>query len=125
MTAGLNLLSTVWRYTFPADDDQGGAVPSGTVIYTRVPTRIAPQKPTMALLEQGLELPTMFTAVLHPGTLQVEFNDEIEVTDPHISNYYNLHFRIVGVQSTSMYADDPRGFVLLTVKRVERAHGIQ
>lgn len=125
MVAGLNLLVSVWKYTYPADDSQGGAVPSGTVIYSRVEARIQAAKPTQVLLEQGLEMPTMFSALLHPGTLQIEENYEIEVTHPTISSLYNKHFRVVGVLHDSTYANDSRGFVLLTLKRIERAHGIQ
>lgn len=126
MTAGLNLLLSIWKYTFPADDSAGGAVPSGTVIYSRIEARITPQKPTMALLEQGLETIEIFTAVLHPGTLKLEHNYEIEVTAPIISPYYGEHFRVFGSpQRTSVYADDPRGFLLLTLRRSEIAHGIQ
>ena len=125
MTAGLNLLSSIWKYTFPSDDTVGGAVPTGTVLYSRIETRIAPREPTMALLEQGVETPTMFTAVIRPGTLRIEHNYELEITAPTISQYYGEHFRILGVQPTSVYADDPRGFLLLTLRRSERAHGIQ
>lgn len=83
-------------------------------------------KPTPALLEQGLETLELFTAVLHPGTLQLEHNYEVEVMAPTISPYYGEHFRIIGPpQRTSVYADDPRGFLLLTLRRSEIAHGIQ
>lgn len=125
MTAGLNLLVTIWRYTYPSDDAVGGAVPSGTMLYTNIEARIQAEKPTMALLEQGLEVPTLFTAVLHPGTLLIEHNDEVEVTAPAISTYYGEHFRIVGMQHTSTYPDDPRGYVLLNLRRSERAHALQ
>jgi hypothetical protein len=125
MVAGLNLLVNIWKYTYPADDTQGGALPSGTIVYSKVQARIQAERPTQALVEQGLEMPTMFSAVLHPGTLQIEMNNEVEVTHPAISHLYNKHFRVVGVLYTSTYADDPRGYVLLTLKRVERAHGIQ
>lgn len=125
MTAGLNLLVTVWQYTFPADDDIGGAVPSGTAVYTNVPARIQAEKPTMALLEQGLETPTIFSCIVWPGTMVIEHNYEVEVTAPAISLYYGEHFRIIGMQHTSVYADDPRGHILLTLRRIERAHAIQ
>lgn len=125
MVAGLNLLVTVWKYTYPADDVQGGALPSGTIVYSMVPARIQAERPTMALLEQGLETPTMFTALLHPGTLVIEENYEIEVTHPTISSFYNKHFRVVGMHHTSTYADDTRGFTFLILRRIERSHGIQ
>lgn len=125
MVAGLNLLVSIWKHTYPADDTQGGALPSGTIAYSRVQARIQAERPTQALVEQGLEMPTMFSAVLHPGTLQIEMNNEVEVTHPTISHLYNKRFRVVGVLYTSTYADDPRGYVLLTLKREERAHGIQ
>jgi hypothetical protein len=121
----LNLLVTVWKYTYPTDDTVGGAVPSGTPLYTRVEGRIDTEKPTMALLEQGLETPAMFSCILHPGTLVVEENYEVEVTAPSISRWYGKHFRILGVQYDSKYPNDPRGYVLLTLKRSEIAHGLQ
>lgn len=125
MVAGLNLLVSVWKYTYPADDTVGGAVPSGTVVYSRVQARIQAEKATQALLEQGIETPTIFTAVLHPGNLVIEHNYEIEVTAPTISTYFGEHFRVIGMQHTAVYPDDPRGYVLLTMRRWEEAHGIQ
>lgn len=79
----------------------------------------------MALLEQGLETPTIFSVIVHPGTLVIEHNDELEVTAPIISKHYGKHFRVIGMSHTDVYADDTRGFVGLKVRRSEIAHGIQ
>lgn len=120
MTAGLNLLCNVIRITDLADDPIGGAQPSGTVIYTNVPSRISARKPTQVILEQGLETPTIFTAVLSPGTLDVEMNDQTQVVGPRTSPYFNQIFRVIGLQKSSM--TDIRSFLILTLRRIEKSH---
>jgi hypothetical protein len=126
MVAGLNLTAKIWRYIYTyGDDDIGGAVPSGTVLYQDVQARIAARKPTMALIEQGLETIKIFTAVLSPGTLAVKENDEIEVTRPTNHPDYGNKFRIIGVQPTSTHPDDARGFLMVTLQRSEEAHATQ
>lgn len=119
MTAGLNLKVNIWRFTF-ANDAVGGAMPSGTVLYTGAEARISPLKPTLALLEQGLETPTLFTAVIAPtylsaGTFVLNQNYQVEVTSPPISEYYNKKFVIIGVQPAAQ--NDPRKYWLVTLRR--------
>jgi len=42
MTAGYNTTGRIWRFTASKNnDDQGGAVPTGTVLYAPVFSRIA------------------------------------------------------------------------------------
>jgi hypothetical protein len=53
--AGLNLKGRVWRLLQAPDDDQGGSVPTGMILYDPVFSRIKSEKPTLALLEQGLK----------------------------------------------------------------------
>ena len=63
MTAGLNLVVRVWDYKYnlgEGDDSVGGSQPSGTVLHNQIDARIQSQKPTQALLEQGLEDISMF-----------------------------------------------------------------
>ena len=120
MPAGLNLTGRIWRFSYDSDDSVGGALPSGTVLYSNVFSRIQAEKPTLALLEQGLETPEIFTAILSPGTLDLNHNDQYEVTGPPISSYYNKRFRIIGIQHTGM--EDERKFLMVTLRRIDEAH---
>lgn len=126
MPAGVNLKGRIWRLTAnPYDDSVGGAVPSGTTLYEPIFARIKAEKPTLALLEQGLETPTIFTGqfsypVLTTGSFDFQHNDQYEVTDPPISPFYGWKFRIIGVQNTSH--NDPRHFVTCTLRRTVTAN---
>lgn len=125
--AGLNLNGRIWRMsTLGGDDDQGGAVPSGTVIFDPVASRIRSEKPTLALLEQGLETPEIFTGILAysayslTGTFDVRHNDQYEVTHPPISPYYGKRFVIIGVRPAGV--NDSRRYLLVTLRRLETAN---
>jgi len=126
MTAGLNLKGKVWRFTNSNDDDQGGARPSGMVLYDPVFSRIKSEKPTLALLEQGLETPEIFSghlsyALYSPtGSFDVQHNDQYEVTWPPVSSFYGKKFVIIGIQHTSF--DDSRRYLQVTLRRLETAN---
>lgn len=125
--AGLNLKGRIWRFTSNfTDDDQGGAVPTGTVLFSPVWSRIRSEKPTLALLEQGLETPEIFTGLLSyvayssTGTFDVQHNDQYEVTFPPISPHFGKKFVIIGVRPTS-YSDN-RQFLQVSMRRYETAN---
>lgn len=125
--AGLNLKGRIWRFTASTNnDDQGGAVPTGTILYEPVASRIRSEKPTLALLEQGLETPEIFTSILSyaayspTGSFDVQHNDQYEVTHPPISPHYQKRFVIIGVRPVS-YSDDRR-FLQVTLRRLETAN---
>jgi hypothetical protein len=125
--AGFNLTGRVWRFTSRNnDDDVGGAVPTGTILYSPVFSRIVSEKPTLALLEQGLETPEIFRATLSyvayspTGTFDVQHNDQYEVTAPPVSPFINKRFVIIGVQHVS-YNDD-RKYLRVTLRRLETAN---
>jgi len=124
--AGLNLKGRVWRLLQSPDDDQGGSVPTGMILYEPVFSRIRSEKPTLALLEQGLETPEIFSGMLsYPaysptGTFDVQHNDQYEVTWPPISSFYGKKFVIIGVQNTSF--EDNRRFLVCTMRRLETAN---
>lgn len=126
MTAGMNLKGNVWRLYNANDDDQGGVVPSGTIIYRNISSRISALQPTLALLEQGLETPTIYNGLLgYPafnitGTFEVFPNDQFEVTWPPISNYYGKKFLILGVQHQSY--DDTRRYLVTHMRRLITAN---
>lgn len=126
MTAGLNLKGRIWRLLQSPDDDQGGSVPTGMILYEPVFSRIKSEKPTLALLEQGLETPEIFSAHFSyatyspTGTFDVQHNDQYEVTYPPISSFYGKKFVIIGIQHTSF--DDPRRYLQVTLRRLETAN---
>ena len=120
MTAGLLHTGRIWRFSYTVDDSVGGALPTGTVLYSPVFARIFTEKPTLALLEQGLETPELFSAILEPGDIQLNHNDQYEVTDPNISPYKNLKFVIISIQTPSML--DDRRYVRVVMRRFVIAH---
>lgn len=121
MVAGLNLVADVWTFSYPNDDDMGGAQPSGTIAYSNAQLRLQTLKPTQPLLEQGIESVGLFTACLYPHTCPLRYNDELEVKLPVNSPHYGDRFRIVGEpQRTSMSPSDHRGYLIVNVQRIEK-----
>lgn len=117
MRAGNNLHVDVIRYTYPEDDEVGGAVPSGTVVYPNVEGRIQAATPIPAFAMQGQETSKIMTAELYPGTLDVQEYDQIEVVSPPNHPYYGWRFRVDTVQRSNYHPGDPRGVLLLTLVR--------
>lgn len=122
MPAGLNRVCEVIRFTNIEDDSVGGATPTGTVVYQNLGLRIKSEEPTLVLLEQGLQTPTMFSAHLFSGLVYIEHNDQIRITAPTNDFFYNKKFRIVGIQRSSNVSQD-RNFVRITLKRWEESVG--
>lgn len=121
MTAGINVSGNVIRFSASSHDDViGGAVPTGTIIYSPVFARIKAEQPTLALLEQGLETPEIFTALFVPGTVVLQHNDQYEVTNPIQSPHYGKRFVIIGVQPSDL--TDRRKYIRVTMRRFEAAH---
>lgn len=126
MPAGLNRLAELTTFSFPNDDVVGGAQPSGTVVYPNLVIRIKSEKPTLALLEQGLETQTIYSAHLFAGNIDIHHNDQVRVTAPNNDWFFNKTFRVIGVQRSSNNLQD-RNFVRVTLRRYEESHseGIQ
>lgn len=122
MPAGLNQVCQIWRFSYPQDDTVGGAVPSGTVVYSSIDIRIDSKAPTQALLEQGLETPTIYQAIVHEGNIEIEHNDQVQIIAPAYGFFYNKKFRIIGIQRSSNHPFQDRNQVVLTLKRWEKSH---
>ena len=126
MVAGITLLCQVWDYNYPADDDIGGALPSGTMLYENVALRIQSNRPTQAIREQGIVGVDTYLGMVRDYTLDIENNNEILITAPASSHYYNKRYRVIGdPQRQSVGATDSRGVLLLNLQRVERGRTIQ
>lgn len=122
MPAGLNQVCRLIRFSYPSDDTVGGAVPSGTVLYSNLDVRISAQKPTQALLEQGLQVPTLYHAMIFEGNIAIEINDQIEVTNPPMGWFYGKKFRVIGLQRSSNHPYQDRNQIKLILKRWEASH---
>lgn len=120
MTAGSNSKGRIWRFTY-TDDDQGGALPSGTVLYDQVYARISEKKSTQALLEQGLETPSIYEAIFEPGSMALESNMVYEDFYYPASPYYQKKFVIIGVHLPSLN-DRGRKYVAAQLRRFDVAH---
>lgn len=125
MTAGLNRTCSVIRFTneingVSTDDSAGGSVPTGTTLYQNLSIRIKANQPTQVLLEQGLEVPAIYTAQVAPGNINIQHNDQILITAPNNDFYYNKRFRIIGIQRSSSVSQD-RNFIRLLLRRWEKA----
>jgi hypothetical protein len=120
--AGLNQVARLIRFSYPADDVVGGAVPSGTVTNENLFIRIRSEEPTLALLEQGLQTPTIYTGLLFGGNIDITHNDQIEVTAPQNSWFYGKKFRVIGVQRSSNHPAQDRNQIRVTMRRYEEAH---
>jgi hypothetical protein len=122
MPAGLNLTVRIWRFSFPADDDVGGSVPSGTILYDAVLARKITRMPDMVFMEQGLETERISQYMLWPATLVVKERDEIQITSPSNHLDYNKKFKVVGVSDVGFSPSDHRGYLIVSTSRSEVAH---
>ena len=123
--AGYNATANIWRYVYYPDDTVGGSQPSGSIIYNNVPCRIEPIPAVMALLQQGIEHLEMYHVALSYNGVGVLYNDTFQVIEPHESWYYTGSFRIIDVEHPSMHPSDPRGYLILTIRRNQEAHAVQ
>jgi hypothetical protein len=120
MTAGLNIQARVHRMSVNADDDVGGALITGTVVYECLNTRLTPARPSFLLLAQGLETERLATATVRPGTLVIYERDEFEVVGPINHPSLGERWRVVSVDRPSLHPSDSRGFLNLTLNRIDR-----
>lgn len=122
MPAGINRIAELITFSYPSDDIVGGAQPSGTVVYQNLQVRIKSEEPTLALLEQGLQTPTIFTALIFPGNITVRHNDQIRFTAPVNDWFYNKKFRVIGEQLSSNHPAQDRNQIRVTLRRYEESH---
>ena len=122
MRAGNNLSARIWRFSYPADDSVGGALPSGTIIYENVQARLQDTSPIAAFAIQGVETNKIHQAEVYPGTLDIREYDQFEVVSPPNHPWVSLKMRIDTVQKPNYHPGDPRGFLLLTMVRSTK-HG--
>ena len=132
MTAGLILLGRIWEFT-DYDDEVGGAVPSGTIVYSNIQARIEsiPTSLTkviphaLSLDAPGFQVGRNFSVVIQPrpGMNLKEKKHYFQFTSPSNSIHYLKMFRITYVLDSDHHPSDPRRFVVLVLERSTLAHG--
>lgn len=125
MVAGLNVLALIRKIDYSSDDSSGGAMTTGTVVHQRVEVRVQQQPEEMLLLQQGLETLKTFTALCSPVSLDIDERYELEVTAPANYYLYGKPLRVINHRPADFPLSDGRNYVLLTLTRSHRAHGIQ
>lgn len=121
--SGFNIRVNIWRIsTVTGDDVVGGAITTGTVVYSGVMARLEQEPASQLLLQQGLETLHTYRMNIIPGTLTVYERDEIELVKPEDHHYYGQIFRVMGVMYSSHNPRDPRNYIMLTLTRSDRMH---
>ncbi len=98
MRAGLNLKADIIRISYGDDDEVGGAVVTGSCVYSDLAVAISPRRPSQSSLEQGLEVPGLYDLTCRAKSVTLFERDEVQVTWPLDHPHYSCRFRIVGVQ---------------------------
>lgn len=117
MIPGAILTARIWRMLPGTDDSVGGAMITGTPVYT-VPFAIAARRPSQESLEQGLEVRKIFDGTTRLCGVTLYERDEVEVTCPPNHPYYGLRFRITGVQPSKRRNGAEQH---CTLERIERS----
>lgn len=102
MTAGLHMKVDIIQINMSADDNIGGAVTTGTTVFSSLPAVLTPRRPSQASLEAGLETDAIYDftcrAMLARANVIINERDEILVTFPPGHALLNLRFRVTGFQ---------------------------
>lgn len=126
MTAGYNIKIAIWRMsTMSPDDEFGGARVTGTIAYEDVRARLEELPPTIAYLESGMEIDTVWNIQVGPGILDIRERDLIELTSPLDHLYLGWKFRVRGVRRGSLRPRDSRSHMELVVTRAIESRSIQ
>lgn len=120
MTQGLNLRATLWRMNTTTDDQVGGAQITGTPVYSNLPVAIASRRPTQMSLEQGLEVEAIYDLTARQCNVTIYERDEVEVTCPSDHPYYNLRFRVLGVQPPKKHRQGAQHLTLSRIRQSRR-----
>lgn len=102
MTGGLNIQVDIIRINYASDDVAGGAVTTGTTVYSSMPFAMTPRRPSLVSLEAGLETETFYDGTcnqtFYRSLVTIQERDEVLVVHPPEHPLYNLRFRVLGVQ---------------------------
>jgi hypothetical protein len=122
---GKNIRFTITRYTSDPDDVVGGAVLTGTSVYTNMQGRIQGSliDAELLALNPGLETDDVFRVTVHPAKNKTILpRDGFTITSPTNHPYVNLPFRVLKRIYSNFVPSDPRFYMILTVSRSVESH---
>lgn len=120
---GANARAAIYRMDPYADDEVGGAMITGSAIYTEVPCRAEQVPAPLLALAQGIETVQLFQYSLAPYNIDVRERDEIEITYPPNHPLLNQRMKIVSRGTSSI--STPRGHLEVTAQRVVQSRRVQ
>jgi len=124
MPGGMNVLFRVWRLTQSPDDDVGGAIFTGTSVGDYF-GRFNEEKPSKLLLEQGIEVVRLGTALLRyhkaadPNALTIEERDQLEIIRPIQHPFYGKRFHILSIQHMPTHPNQRRNLIRISCRRAD------
>jgi hypothetical protein len=119
MAAGLDIRIRVWRLTEFSDDEVGGAEISGSILFDDLDARLQALKPSPLLLQQGLEVESLFRLLVLDSSNDYREFDEVEVVWPETHKYCGDRFQIRKIQEDALHPFDRRSFVEMTVSKMK------
>lgn len=123
MPAGTNCRVKVWRLVEYADDDVGGANPTGTVLHSSLEARIDQDLVDSNYFQQGLETIKTFSGMVWGYQLQVQERDILEVISPPNHDYYGKRFKVEDARYDSRHPGIKQRYLLVKLTRSQIAHG--
>lgn len=93
---------------------------TGTPVYSNLPVAIASRRPTQMSLEQGLEVEAIYDLTARQCNVTIYERDEVEVTCPNGHPYYNLRFRVIGVQPPKRHRQGAQHCTLSRIRQARR-----
>ncbi len=107
----------------PSDDDAiGGAVITGSLLFSEKLIRIEPIVSRQTTNVQGLETERRFTVMVTDQGLVLNERDEMVLTKPATHPYINTRFRISAVNHDSI--PGPRGHIELLVTTIVESRNL-
>lgn len=127
MKLHFNLQVDIYRETH-TDDEYGGAVATGTMIYQGEYCRMDYYMPRQATaLGQGMETNKSYTFMFRSSqqkTVWLQENDYLQIVFPPHHPQYQKQFRVIGVSFEGTHPSDTRGIVEVTCQRIEKSRGV-
>lgn len=123
MPAGSNCSVNIIRYTYPNDDEVGGAYPSGTVLHTYLAARLDEEQTDVTFLQQGIQAQKAFSGIIWGWQLQVREDDDLEVVSPPNHKYFGKRFTIKDAVYDSRHPAIKQKYLLVKMTRSQIAHG--
>ena len=122
MIQGLNITVDIQRRTAGVDDDIGGAVTTTATVFFNVRARISNLKPSDEQRIQGIEVTKMFTCHIWPATIDIQEHDLVV---PNKGPHKDKVFLVKGVRKDSLFDENPRSHISVSLERTEQARSLQ